>query len=220
MDGLPSVVVIACDVCVGCVSIVCCGGLQVLFACFIGSTNNKPCDLVTGGVKHVTFWQLAGKTLVPYNGVFGKKGRVRVPARGGSRFLGVPVGYAILLLSRVWLCAGFVRGLVPSDPTDRVRGGVRQQAHHRCRHGSPVHLDRPRRVSRRARYAVPYHSLCCSLGWGGGAGRGGVLAIGKEGHCHAISSREVQINVIFVFGWDSLVYSSPPTTPLQRTRRR
>jgi hypothetical protein len=50
---------------------------KVLFACFVGSTNNKPCDIVTGGVKHVTFWQVCGRILVPYNGVFGKKGRVR-----------------------------------------------------------------------------------------------------------------------------------------------
>ena len=50
---------------------------QVLFAAFIGSTNNKPCDVITGGVKHVTFWQVCGRILVPYNGVFGKKGRIQ-----------------------------------------------------------------------------------------------------------------------------------------------
>jgi hypothetical protein len=50
---------------------------QVLFACFIGTTANRPCELVTGGVRHVTFWQISGRILVPYNGVFGRKGRVR-----------------------------------------------------------------------------------------------------------------------------------------------
>lgn len=50
---------------------------KVLFAAFIGSTSNKPCDLITGGVKHVTFWQISGRIMVPYNGVFGKKGRIQ-----------------------------------------------------------------------------------------------------------------------------------------------
>ena len=78
------------------------------------------------------------------------------------------------------------------------------------------------RAVSRAVQGTRYPTTVCAVRWvgGGGVGRGGVVAIGNEGHCHAISSREVQINVIFVFGWDSLVYSSPPTTPLQRTRRR
>jgi len=50
---------------------------KVLFACFIGSTANKPCDVITGGVRHVTFWQCTGRLLVPYAGIFGKKGRIQ-----------------------------------------------------------------------------------------------------------------------------------------------
>ena len=43
--------------------------MQPLFAHFAGSGEFQ---IVTGGVKHVIFWKLAGGTLSPSKGIFGK----------------------------------------------------------------------------------------------------------------------------------------------------
>jgi len=77
---------------------------KVLFACFIGSTENRPCDLVTGGIKHVTFWQLSGRTLVPYAGVFGRKGRIQPIVSGvvhdNKLFTGAATGHLYMWVDR------------------------------------------------------------------------------------------------------------------------
>ena len=51
------------------------GRSKPLFACF--NLAAAKYLVMTGGVQHVTFWQLEGGTFSPHKGYFGKKGKIQ-----------------------------------------------------------------------------------------------------------------------------------------------
>lgn len=50
---------------------------KVLFAQFIGGTDNGPYEFVTGGINHMYFWTVEGRSLTHHAANFGEKSKVR-----------------------------------------------------------------------------------------------------------------------------------------------
>jgi hypothetical protein len=99
--------------------------VQVNVVAFVCGSSNRPCQVLTGGEDHVTFWHVQGGSLIPYRGSFGAKIEV-------CRCL-VGVVLALGELRRVsLLCAA---------PHNALRRSSQRSSVHRWHDGAPRRVD-------------------------------------------------------------------------------